>query len=306
MEIPPFPYKKNFLDRPEKYLQNLSDDKFLETVVTVKRNHGFKFPVSFTSKPHVYEKINIVTDLFTESARVRANVFGSISPYRFWATEHSSIHAEALKRFGKIDTLSLREAIYFMTKEATAFSPAISKLLYQSLLPEGGTVFDPFAGWGDRAIGAICCSQVTKYVGVDCNPLLRDGYDQIQKINPKVVLHTCSISKFKTDMQFDLVFTSPPFWDFEIYNPDDPDQSIVGFKTYREWWNKFFVPLLIQLKSMTKKGGYICLYVGTTYRTKSMVDDIYNALSSMGCKYIQRIDCSVEGKRAVPIHIYRV
>lgn len=308
--VPPsamFPFKSAFAKPVQFYLDNLRDDaKHLQVIRPVKVAK-FKFPVKFVSSPAVYDQINLVTDLFTEPARMKASVYGQPSPMKYWEENEAKIRTYALETWGKDDVFSLREAIYFLTKEATAFSPAISKLLYQTLLPKGGgTVFDPFSGWGDRAIGAVCCPQVTKYVGVDCNPDLKDGYDQIVKLSDKVTFNQMSITEFKTDETFDLVFSSPPFWDYEVYNTQDPKQSITGIKSYSQWFSEFMTPVLHQLVSLTKKGGYIALYVGATYRTKSFPDDIWYVLTKeAGCRYVQRIDCSVEDKRPVPIHVFQ-
>jgi hypothetical protein len=301
-----FPFKKTFSKSIEFYMGNLQDDSKFKQLIVAYQDKQTPFPNRFVSDPSVYDQVNLVTDLFTESARMKASVYGTVSPLEYWKINQASIRRFSKERFGDECPFHLRESIYFLTKEATCFSPCISKMLYQTLLPiEGGTVFDPFSGWGDRAIGAIGCPRVTKYVGVDCNPELAEGYKNISSLSDKVNFHQLSISEFKTEETFDLVFTSPPFWDFETYNRDDPKQSIQGIKSYIQWLSEFMTPVLSQLVQLTKPGGYIALYVGPTYRTKTLPSNLLSLLTRLNMGYIQTIECSVKDKRPVPIYVFR-
>lgn len=301
-----FPYKKGFIKKASYYLDNLKDDQILSKHISSVTNDKYVFPIQFVSQESVYDTINTVTDLFTEPARMKASVYGYVSPIHFWETKEKEIRKYAKKEFGKEDAFALRESIYFMTKEATAFSPSISKMLYQIILPkEGGTVFDPFSGWGDRALGAICSSRVLKYTGVDCNPELKEGYQEITDLSEgKVQFYNCSITEFEIKEKYDLIFTSPPFWDYETYNPFDQKQSINGIKSYKDWMTNFMEPVLLKLKTAMK--GFLALYMGETYRTKDMPERIIKFLQKNGVEIIHRIDCSVGNRRPVPIYIFQL
>lgn len=304
-----FPLKRTFITTPpQQFIDNLRNDKNL---IQIKYKRGGKIPSEFISSKEAYDKVNIITDLYTEDARIQASVYGNPSPLEYWEKNYEAIQADALKRFGNISALSLRESIYFTTKEATAFSPVISKALYDSLLsPDGGIAFDPFGGWGDRAIGALGSDRVKKYIGVDCNRNLENGYGRILKeIDPqkKLSLSIQTIQDFlleRTDVFPDIIFTSPPYFDFETYT-DAKEQSIYGKKSYKEWFNTFIRPVFKDLVRILKKEGYFALHVGPTYRTPTFHDDIYYLLIELGMKYIDKIDCSVGGKRPVPIWVYK-
>jgi hypothetical protein len=59
--------------------------------------------------------------------------------------------------------------------------------------------------------------------------------------------------ELKTE-SFDLVFTSPPFFDYEMYNPSNPQ--------YKNWINEFYHPLFLQSCRCVKVQYIdICIFV---------------------------------------------
>ena len=41
---------------------------------------------------------------------------------------------------------------------------------------------------------------------------------------------TCFVFSLKADNSFDFVFTSPPFFDYEMYSPENPDYRGISFR----------------------------------------------------------------------------
>jgi DNA modification methylase len=195
-----------------------------------------------------------------------------------------------------------------MCKEPTAFSPVLAKCIYDNLLPEeGGIVLDPFSGWGDRAIGALGSSKVVKYHGVDCNTDLTEGYSKIKEdldSDDKLNFACMPFEDFVSDIKYDLIFTSPPYFDFETYS-DEPTQSINSHKNYKQWFNNWFKIVLRKMVKMLSRKGIIALHIGTTYRTPSLPEDTRKFLTNeCRMRYVQQIGCSVKDKRKIPIWIY--
>ena len=166
-------------------------------------------------------------------------------------------------------------------KIATTFMPGYAKAIYehyqaQSGLPvsAGWNVLDPCAGWGDRLVGAASSSVVTKYVCFDPNTTLRPGYAALMKlyghacteVGPQGLKFNngfeCRTQPFEVgalalpDNSFDVVFTSPPFFDYEMYNPDNPQ--------YVDWIKEFYVPLFVQACRCVKPGHFVCIHIGDT------------------------------------------
>ena len=58
------------------------------------------------------------------------------------------------------------------------------------------------------------------------------------------------------DNSCDLVFTSPPFFDYEMYHPGNPQ--------YRDWLTDFYEPLFVQAARCVKPHGFVCIHIGDT------------------------------------------
>lgn len=164
--------------------------------------------------------------------------------------------------------------LIYQYKIATTFMPLYAKSIYNYFLGDTADkiVVDPCAGWGDRLIGAMA-SGVGKYIGFDTNSNLFNGYQTLLELGSV----TCSISDnmltgsndyhlingpFETyasmlnDNLADLVFTSPPFFDYEIYTDINP--------TYHNWINEFYVPLVQNSSRILKVGSYMALHIDDT------------------------------------------
>ena len=169
----------------------------------------------------------------------------------------------------------------FNYKIATTFMPGYAKAIYDFFKAE--TVLDPCAGWGDRLTGAAASSIVKKYVAFDPNRNLRYGYSSIMKqygirlgsvtdsslyFDNSFQIHTLpfevnspehpesSIPGLK-EGSFDLVFTSPPFFDYEMYNDKTNPQ-------YRDWIQEFYVPLMKLSAKFVKDDGHVLIHIGDT------------------------------------------
>lgn len=156
-------------------------------------------------------------------------------------------------------------------KIATTFSPVYARAIYEYF--NAKIVLDPSAGWGDRMVGAFYAG-VTEYIGFDPNRDLREGYIKIMELlgvslkesteNSLIFSNNYKIYSLPFEVgykelpknYFDLVFTSPPFFDYEIYNPNNP--------TYKDWIKEFYTPLVVESVSALKPKGNLALYIGDT------------------------------------------
>lgn len=157
-------------------------------------------------------------------------------------------------------------------KLATTFMPAYAKSIYE-YFSSPKIVLDPCSGWGDRLLGAEV-SKVEKYIGFDPNYNLRPGYADIMslcghqptelsgdfmKFSNSYEIHTTPFEIGATSLEdnsVDFVFTSPPFFDYEIYTDTNPK--------YRDWIKGFYEPLFKQCSRVVKPGKYVCIYLSDT------------------------------------------
>jgi len=132
-------------------------------------------------------------------------------------------------------------------------------------------VLDFSAGWGDRLIGAIA-SDVQLYVGVDPNTDLEPGHseaigtlvpDTEKRKNFRLLYEPFQKCELPVELTFDLIFTSPPFFNFEIYTEKE-GQSVKDYPKFSDWLVYF---LLMSLKKAWKKldiSGHMAIHLTDT------------------------------------------
>jgi 16S rRNA G966 N2-methylase RsmD len=306
-----FPYKRLCFSQQQivSVFQELADEK---VDCDEKKTKTKTFRIDAASS---YAKFGSLTDWFTEYARMQANVFGHPTPLQYWKDHELSIRADAKRRYKKEDPYSLRETLWINAKEATNFNLVLAKQIYHFFLSSSPsssssssptTVFDPFSGWGDRAIAALSCKHIDKYVGVDSNYELQNGYLELSQVldsKNKLYFYLQTIESFllqhpKTVL-YDLIFTSPPYFDFETYTQESSLQQ-----TYKQWLTEFWIPVVCQLPLLLKPKAYLVLHIGSTKRTPSMPKDTVEALKPL-IPYIGKWDTYCGGKRPIPLWVFQ-
>jgi hypothetical protein len=115
-------------------------------------------------------------------------------------------------------------------------------------------ILDPFCGFGGRMAAAMM--QNIKYIGVDINIDLKPDYERMisdfsnnkndNNCNYELYFQDC-LSIDYSKLNYDMVFTSPPYENIEIY-PNNPKRTP---KEWREFYKKIFKLLWDNLKSGT-------------------------------------------------------
>jgi 16S rRNA G966 N2-methylase RsmD len=169
----------------------------------------------------------------------------------------------------------LRRGIYFNYKlaKSTMYRPQMAKMVVTNL--EAKRVLDPCAGWGGRMLGSVAAG--AEYVAFEPNT---ETYESLLKlikflgIEDKVrIIKDSALEMDKYDIgEFDLILTSPPYFDLEVYSHEDT-QSIKGCDTYSMWVNNFLKPLIELSISHMKQNGWSCWNVHNVGKMK-MIDDV--------------------------------
>jgi hypothetical protein len=166
------------------------------------------------------------------------------------------------------------------------FRPTISAKLYAYLKPT--SILDMTMGWGGRCVGAAVLN-IPKYTGIDNNMNLEKPYNDMKKYlntqsSCEIELHfkdalTIDYSK----MDYDMVFTSPPYYNKEIYGGN----SI--YETKEEWDKKFYIPLFKKTWDNLKVGGFYCLNVPVCIYNKICIPLLGEANEMIDLKKYSRI-----------------
>jgi hypothetical protein len=136
------------------------------------------------------------------------------------------------------------------------FRPMIAKWVYSTLKPKVG-ILDYSAGWGGRCLAAM--SMGIPYIGVDANTKMQTAYgDMIDTLDPEAKVQmifqpseTIDFSRF----QYDLVFTSPPYFMIEEY------ERMPAYGSKQGFLEKFFIPVTLNAWQGLEPGGNMALNI---------------------------------------------
>jgi len=236
------------------YKPEISTEEFKLPGIHFKTGNFFPFTyldqyLTIISSHDDYFNIDILTEYFQEAPRMMARRSDQkISPFLFWNSSSGSF--EVLKKVislkQDLNTYNLREALYGTVKECTQFKCTLTRAIIQKL--RGTRILDFSAGWGDRLIGSIS-SNVDYYLGVDPNTDLNTGHTAAVEMlakpefrnNFRIIYAPFQSCEIPEDKYFDLVFTSPPFFNFEIYTEQDGQSVSKRFSAFFRLVDLFFI-----------------------------------------------------------------
>lgn len=263
-----YPYLKNFISLKEIKHNLLMLQKYQPIINNGSLKNGFTDNMSININFNKEREMNRITDYFTDKCRVKC-VFGKkyLSPYEYYKNNKGKIVMNSLKN-NEFDIDLFESNMYHekLMKFCNNFQSTIALTLYKIF--DAKHVFDSSSGWGDRLIAAIALN--IKYTGVDPSKCLKPLYTKIintlatNKNNYKI--NNMGIESMNMiENTYDLCFTSPPFFDLEVYENND-NQSIVKYNTQESWEKSFLITLADQNIKGLIVNGHIVLYIPDYYK----------------------------------------
>lgn len=235
-----------------------------------------------------YFAIDGISNLWSEHERLNSHTYNNKTLYDVWANMklRASIIAETKKR-GTGDIRDTMNAMGF--KECNTFNPMIMAQAFVNYFKKEElkniTILDPSAGWGDRLITAIALG-IGHYIGFDPNKNLHPIYEKIAADLKSDTATTLYDTRFKRIKGFtvDVVFTSPPFYNCEIYPGTEKDVQV----SYKKWLCNMYIPYIMDAISMLKIGGLFFIYVhnGKVYM---LADDTQTIMKRAKMQHIGNI-----------------
>jgi len=267
---------------------------------------------------------NKTSDFYQQENRWKCNSITAPSGYRSWTIEKfrlTMLNALWSLKFQEINSKTLRTAISMRKYIASQFRPSAAKAVYD--LFNGKNILDFSAGWGDRLCGFLA-TDAESYVGVDPNSDAVSKYcDMIDSFGVErdvTIYNECAEDVDYGDKKFDLVFTSPPYFDLERYTAEDT-QSWKRYKKLNDWLENFLFASIENAWNHLDKGGFLVINISDVYCHHTinkicdpMNDFIDSFLESKyyGCygyQMMKRPNCKSfkgkTGKFAEPIWIWR-
>lgn len=185
----------------------------------------------------------------------------------------------------------LKRGIYFccgLTKN-TMYRPQMMKLACIKYKPK--IVLDPCAGWGGRMLGAVAYG--AHYIGFEPNT---ETYNNLTKIinflgiqNQVTLICDDALNMKKYNLpKVDLVLTSPPYFDLEVY-AQQSTQSITNTPTYQDWADHFLKGIISLGIEHLNDNGVSCWNVGKV-RNRDMNDDVLKYHTELGFSKVNTLN----------------
>lgn len=291
-----FPYKYKFVDNIQDRFQKLIGYKSEPQYKTIRSRNNF-FHYSTNSVFNLIcddYYIDILSDVFNEKERIKTRKLGKNSLIEIYEKILLPIFEEDEDLTEKEKIERMREWLYknYSKYEATQFKPTLAISIYKYAKPM--KILDMSAGWGDRLIAAIAYYDYMKkpdsflYHAFDPNINLKEGHDNI------ISTFNAPRSKFKIeykgfedsvlDDDYDLFFSSPPFFDLEEYSKDK-SQSIIKYKKFDNWLINFLFFCLKKAKDRLRDKGVMIIHI-SDYNQYIFTEKMIFYLECIGMKFI--------------------
>jgi hypothetical protein len=269
-----------------KPIRTVKHGVYNKHLIPLKLNNSFKRIIIIQTPWNKNAELNNLTDYFTEPCRIRCKFLNNPSALEYWELNSQSI----LKTSNNIH--DIREKMYHSIRLCNNFRITVALTVIKML--KSTTWLDISAGWGDRLLTAILSKSIKFYCGVDPNSCLHPYYmEMIKAFNKSSSDYVMLEDGFETakipNKDYDLVFSSPPFFDLEVYS-DASSNSFSKNSSEEEWFNNFLMPSIFKAISYLIPNGYLVLYMGESKKTNYINDMkrlIDNKMARCGSIYYQ-------------------
>jgi len=145
-----------------------------------------------------------------------------------------------------------------------AFRPVVALQIYDRFKPTH--ILDPCAGWGGRAMAASVFGAA--YTGYDSNANLGSAYERMSQIlNINLLIGDSLKIDFAKIKKYDMVMTSPPYYDLERY------ECAPHYPSNNEMDEHFYFPLFDALATHLNPNGWIVLSIN-----QKLLDRVFSIL----------------------------
>ena len=271
-------YEPEFVKRRHSnYQQKLSREIWQKMNLAVD---GYKSDYLYINTQSSDYDIDKVIDCFTGLQRMKCKREGrDLSPFTAW--NNQDYMKFVIERYmddkENLTSFNLRESFYklnsvfpekYRNMECNFFKATLAASVYDLFLRNKPhkRVLDISAGWGDRLLAALS-KNLESYLAYDPNTALQSGYkDMIDEFIPdeKEKEHYQVVgAPFETaesnlrGKTFDLIFTSPPYFDLEVFTTEG-EQSIISHSSFDKWMVHFlFQSLYLAWDTLAADGNMV-------------------------------------------------
>jgi len=298
-----FPY---YNETVKKQIRNMEQmDKYFETHGLIKggiiKQTMHCLGTAWTYFPHAWD--------------IKCN--GKNTPMEVYSSDELFMKAitKRLRRGTYVTDSGIRKELKTTTgaQSVSNFRPSASRAIYDKYGGNGVT-WDPSAGFGGRLLGAISSPTIKRYIA--CEPSVKT-FKGLHKMvvnladsDPNYILLNRGSEIRSIDEQVDLIFTSPPYFNTEIYS-DEETQSCNKFPEYRDWLDGYLYQTLMYVPESLKRGGYLVINIANTRNAPNLVADFKQIMKNKkGMELVETLKLSLslinkEGFKYEPVFVYK-
>jgi 16S rRNA G966 N2-methylase RsmD len=180
------------------------------------------------------------------------------------------------------------------------FKPTVAKYIYD--IYGGDKVWDMCAGWGGRLLGALSSKKIKIYHATEPSTKTYGGLTDMAYdfgfVGKNVIVEKLSCEDYIPGYNFDLCFTSPPYFDTEKYS-NEMTQSYIKYPDYKTWLNDFLYMTIDNCHMALKDDGILALNIANTPQYTTIVKDTKDIFDAIGFKIIKEykmVLSSIAGK----------
>jgi hypothetical protein len=273
-----FPYKKYYIFDEMSVTERLNIGKNHKPLFENKSYPNFDIKIPFKTKKYNIKYLllntklynyDVISDSITEECRVKGTIKNNNSIYEYF--KNKTLHHKWLNfsKLKKINTMILRDELYYNLRkmELTNFTASVALSVYYKFKPK--RILDMSSGWGDRLLAAITYNDlydIDYYYGVDPNKCLFPKYDKLINLSKdphKFKLINNVFEKVIIDKKFDLMFSSPPYFNFEKYTTDNT-QSYMKYNSVNNWLSDFMFISINKIYELLEINGFMCINISDT------------------------------------------
>jgi hypothetical protein len=263
--------------RHSNYQQKLSREIWQKMNLAVD---GYKSDYLYINTQSSDYDVDKLVDCFTGLQRMKCKREGrDLSPFTAW--NNKDYMKFVIERYiddkENITSFHLRESFYklnsvlpekYRNMECNFFKATLASSVYDLFLRNKPhkRVLDISAGWGDRLLAALS-KNLESYLAYDPNTALQSGYKEMidefiandeEKEHYQVVGAPFETAESNLrGKTFDLIFTSPPYFDLEVFTTEG-EQSIISHSTFDKWMVHFlFQSLYLAWDTLAADGNMV-------------------------------------------------
>ena len=242
-----------------------------------RAENGYEWPISYEGSQWYIKRNNTgnkSSNFFQQENRWSVDGTISPGPLRTWENHKfmtSLMGASYTLKMSQINKSILRTMLGLRKYICSQFKPNAAKTLYDYYGVKN--ILDFSMGWGDRLAGFYASQDAELYVGLDPrkenHPIYKIQSDYYKKhltmfeTEKKTKFHCEPAEEFDFDQYedtFDIIFTSPPYFNVERYSYDDT-QSWVRYKNIDQWNKNFLQSSIEGMWTSLRSGGKLCVNI---------------------------------------------